>query len=337
MRKIPSASASTSFLSSLRHRSGRHAKAPHQRWSWFLFFRGIDVILRPAVKLFPKSLRRRAIDRAVDFVTERLNGEDGLGAIFPAMANATLMYDVLGDTANAAIARGSIDRLLVIHDHEAYCQPCVSPIWDTALTCHALLEMGGDDARASALRGLDWLVPNQVLDVVGDWAARRPHVRPGGWAFQYANPHYPDLDDTAVVVMAMDRARRSGAGGRYDQAIARAVEWVRGLQSTNGGWAAFDVDNVYDYLNNIPFADHGALIDPPTEDVTARCLSMFAQLGETPETSESSSARRPVSAPHAAQGRQLVRPLGPQLHLRHLVFTLCAQRLRHRSRLPRNP
>jgi squalene-hopene/tetraprenyl-beta-curcumene cyclase len=196
------------------------------------------------------------------------------------------MYDVLGDMAKAAIARESIDRLLVIHDHEAYCQPCVSPVWDTALTCHALLEMGGADAHASALRGLDWLVPEQVLDVVGDWAARRPHVRPGGWAFQYANPHYPDLDDTAVVVMAMDRARRTGAGGRYDQAIARAVEWVKGLQSTNGGWAAFDVDNVYDYLNNIPFADHGALIDPPTEDVTARCLSMLAQLGETPETSE---------------------------------------------------
>ena len=266
---------------------GPAPKAPHQHWSWFLLFRGIDVILRPAVKLFPKSLRQRAINRAVDFATERLNGEDGLGAIFPAMANATLMYDVLGDKANAAIARASIDKLLVIHEHEAYCQPCVSPIWDTALTCHALLEMGGNDAQASALRGLDWLVPNQVLDVVGDWATRRPHVRPGGWAFQYANPHYPDLDDTAVVVMAMDRARRSGAGDRYDQPIARAVEWVRGLQSTNGGWAAFDVDNVYDYLNSIPFADHGALIDPPTEDVTARCLSMFAQLGETPETSDS--------------------------------------------------
>ena len=101
--------------------------------------------------------------------------------------------------------------------------------------------------------------------------------------------------------MAMDRARRSGAGDRYDQAITRAVEWVRGLQSTNGGWAAFDVDNVHDYLNNIPFADHGALIDPPTEDVTARCLSMLAQLGETPETSELRGARRPVFARHAAQ------------------------------------
>ncbi len=268
---------------------GPAAKAPHQRWVWFALFRGVDFMLRPAVKFFPKGLRRRAIDRAVAFVTERLNGEDGLGAIFPAMANSVMMFDVLGNNTNAGVARDAIEKLLVVSSNEAYCQPCVSPVWDTGLACHALLEVGNDEARASALRGLDWLLPRQVLDVAGDWTTRRPHVRPGGWAFQYANPHYPDLDDTAVVVMAMDRARRSGAGKRYDQAIKRAVEWVEGLQSRNGGWAAFDVDNVYDYLNNIPFADHGALIDPPTEDVTARCVSMLAQLGETLDRGKSLS------------------------------------------------
>ena len=105
-------------------------------------------------------------------------------------------------------------------------------------------------------------------------------MRPGGWAFQYRNDHYPDLDDTAVVVMAMDRARgRLGAEG-YDEAIARGEEWTVGLQSKNGGWGAFDADNTYHYLNNIPFADHGALLDPPTADVSARCISMLAQLGE---------------------------------------------------------
>src|SRR5262245_46909487 len=192
------------------HTIGPAAKAPHQRWTWFALFRGIDVLLRPAVKLFPRRLRQRAIDRAVAFVSERLNGEDGLGAIFPAMANATMMFDVLGDGANAAIARASIEKLLVVGPNEAYCQPCVSPVWDTALTCQALLEVGGCAAAAAAIRGLDWLVPRQVLDIAGDWAARRPDVPPGGWAFQYANPHYPDLDDTAVVVMAMDRARRDG-------------------------------------------------------------------------------------------------------------------------------
>ena len=105
------------------------------------------------------------------------------------------------------------------------------------------------------------------------------------WAFQYANPHYPDLDDTAVVVMAMDRARATGTPDRFAPAIARAREWVEGMQSRDGGWAAFDADNTCYYLNNIPFADHGALLDPPSEDVTARCVSMLAQLGETPQTS----------------------------------------------------
>ena len=268
---------------------GPAAKAVHQSWIWFGLFRGIDAVLRPAVKVFPKRLRQRAIARAVAFVTERLNGDDGLGAIFPAMANSVMMFDVLGDEANAAIARASVEKLLVVGKDEAYCQPCVSPVWDTALACQTLLEIGGDEAQRAARKGLDWLLPRQVLDTVGDWAARRPQVRPGGWAFQYANPHYPDLDDTAVVVMAMDRARRIDADRRYDQAIERGAEWVKGLQSRNGGWAAFDVDNVYEYLNNIPFADHGALVDPPTDDVTARCVSMLAQLGETFGQSESLS------------------------------------------------
>jgi squalene-hopene/tetraprenyl-beta-curcumene cyclase len=268
---------------------GPAAKAVHQSWIWFGLFRGIDAVLRPAVKVLPKRVRQRAIARAVAFVTERLNGDDGLGAIFPAMANSVMMFDVLGDEANAAIARASVEKLLVVGKDEAYCQPCVSPVWDTALACQALLEIGGDEAQRAARKGLDWLLPRQVLDTVGDWAARRPQVRPGGWAFQYANPHYPDLDDTAVVAMAMDRAHRIDADRRYDQAIERGAEWVKGLQSRNGGWAAFDVDNVYEYLNNIPFADHGALVDPPTDDVTARCVSMLAQLGETFGQSESLS------------------------------------------------
>jgi squalene-hopene/tetraprenyl-beta-curcumene cyclase len=265
---------------------GPAGKAPHQKWAWFALFRALDVLVRPGIKLLPHRLRQRAIERAVDFVGGRLNGHDGLGAIFPAIANSVMMFDTLGETAAAATARTAVERLLVVHEHEAYCQPCVSPVWDTALACHALLETGSEQAIASACQGLEWLLPRQVLDIAGDWSTMRPDVRPGGWAFQYANPHYPDLDDTAVVVMAMDRARRIGAGGCYDGAIARGAEWVKGLQNSNGGWAAFDVDNTYDYLNNIPFADHGALIDPPTEDVTARCVSMLAQLGETMEASE---------------------------------------------------
>jgi squalene-hopene/tetraprenyl-beta-curcumene cyclase len=268
---------------------GTPEKAPHQNAGWFHFFRVVDVILRKATPLFPASLRKRAIARAVDFVTERLNGEDGLGAIYPAMANSIMMYEVLGypkDHPHAAIARASVEKLVVINDDEAYCQPCVSPIWDTGLACHALMESGGETAEANAGRGLNWLLPKQVLDVKGDWAERRPGVRPGGWAFQYANPHYPDLDDTAMVVMALDRMRKQVPTKDYDNAVARAREWIEGLLSRNGAWGAFDADNTHYWLNNIPFADHGALLDPPTEDVTARCISMLAQLGERPDTNE---------------------------------------------------
>jgi squalene-hopene/tetraprenyl-beta-curcumene cyclase len=266
---------------------GPPEKAPHQSLAWFTVFRVIDAVLRAAEPWFPVSLRQRALARAVEFVTERLNGEDGLGAIYPAIANSVMMFEALGfpkDHPDAATARAAVDRLVVVSDREAYCQPCVSPVWDTALACHALLEAGDEAAAVSARRGLQWLLPKQVLDVQGDWAARRPNVRPGGWAFQYANPHYPDLDDTAVVLMALDRMRKRQPTRDFETAIARGREWIEGLLSRNGGWGAFDADNTFHYLNNIPFADHGALLDPPTEDVTARCVSMLAQFGERPQT-----------------------------------------------------
>ena len=275
------------------HSIGMTRKAPHQSWGWFALFRGLDSVLRVIEPLFPKTLRTRAIDSAVAFVEQRINGEDGLGAIYPPMANTVMMYAALGKPADyppRALTRRGIEKLLVIGEQEAYCQPCVSPVWDTALTCHALIEAGSPEARASAERGLDWLKPRQVLDVRGDWAAKRPKVRPGGWAFQYNNDYYPDLDDTAVVVMAMDRVRQTTQSHEYDSAIARGREWIEGMQSRDGGWAAFDVNNLEYYLNNIPFSDHGALLDPPTEDVTARCMSMLAQLGDNRPSSEAVAA-----------------------------------------------
>ena len=271
------------------HTIGPAPKAPQQKALWFWFFRGVDNVLRVTEPYFPKGSRQRAFDRTVAWVTERLNGEDGLGAIFPAMANSVMMFDVLGypeSHPQRAIARASIERLLAVREHEAYCQPCVSPIWDTGLVCHALLEVGGEHAVTQVKRGLDWLTPKQILDVRGDWIARRPDLRPGGWAFQYANAHYPDVDDTAVVAMAMDRVQNLSGGKDFDASLVRAKEWILGMQSANGAWGAFDADNEFYYLNNIPFADHGALLDPPTEDVTARCLSMLAQFGETAANSE---------------------------------------------------
>ena len=257
----------------------------HRTFPWSQLFGGVDALLQKSTHLFPKDRRERAIAAAVAFVDERLNGTDGLGAIYPAMANSLMMYDALGvppHDPRVVQVRAAIEKLVVVGETEAYCQPCLSPVWDTALASLAMMEAGGE-AAATVEPALDWLKPLQELEVKGDWAANRPDVRPGGWAFQYANPHYPDLDDTAVVVMAMDRARPALAGdvGRFDMPIARAREWIEGLQSRNGGFGAFAADNDYTYLNYIPFADHGALLDPPTADVTARCVSMLAQLGET--------------------------------------------------------
>ncbi len=268
----------------------RYIRATRGKPLWNLGFGALDRVLKRIHTLWPKETRARAIQACVDFVVERLNGEDGLGAIYPAMANSVMMFDAIGhapDHPHRAMARASVERLLVRRpapdgQDEVYCQPCVSPVWDTALAAHAMMETGDDAAQASARHALDWLRPRQVLDVRGDWADWRPAVRPGGWAFQYNNPHYPDLDDTAVVVMAFDRAR-GGADGASDPAIDRGIEWAVGLQSRDGGWGAFDADNDYRYLNDIPFADHGALLDPPTADVTARCVSMLMQLGGAPD------------------------------------------------------
>jgi squalene-hopene/tetraprenyl-beta-curcumene cyclase len=247
-----------------------------------LAFGMLDRLLRVAEPFFPADPRRRAIDKAVTFVTERLNGEDGLGGIFPAMANAAMMFDCLGygpDHPGLATALASLRKLLVLDGERSYCQPCLSPVWDTALACHALMEVEDIRLEATIRRALDWLQTKQVLEVVGDWAAARPGLRPGGWAFQFENPYYPDLDDTAAVALALDRF----GSARYRVAIDRAAEWVIGMQSRGGGWGSFDADNTHFYLNHIPFADHGALLDPPTADVSGRCLSFLTQIGYAPD------------------------------------------------------
>ncbi len=258
---------------------GTKVKPPRASGSiWATIFNLIDDVLRGFEPLFPKRKREQAIDAAVAFITERLNGEDGLGGIYPAMANTVMMFDCLGvapSDPRVVTARAALKKLLVLTPGRTYCQPCLSPVWDTGLAAHALLETGSPTSVEAARRGLDWLTRCQVTELAGDWTMTRPGLKPGGWAFQYANPHYPDLDDTAMVALALDRLDRA----QYRGAVTRATEWLIGMQSRNGGWASFDADNTYYYLNYIPFADHGALLDPPTADVSARCVGLFGQLG----------------------------------------------------------
>lgn len=237
-----------------------------------------DKVARILVPFVPQSAQMRAIDKAMSFVKERLNGEDGLGGIFPAMANTLMAFDALGyakDDPDYVTARIAVDKLLVEEEDCTWCQPCLSPVWDTALATHALLEAGHSGEDPVIVRAGTWLLDRQILDVQGDWSVNRQNVRPGGWAFQYRNDHYPDVDDTAVVVAALDRA----GDEKWRESIDRGSEWVRGMQGSRGGWGAFDADNEYYWLEHIPFADHGALLDPATADVSARCVSMLAQLG----------------------------------------------------------
>ena len=253
------------------------------RNGWGRFFKTVDAVMQKAEPRFSKERRQKHIEEAVRWVGERLNGEDGLGAIYPAMANSVMMYDVLGyapDHPQASIAWQSVQNLVTIKDEEAYCQPCFSPIWDTGLAAHAMAEAQGPGPGlgvADVERAAAWLVERQITEVRGDWAEIKPDVPPGGWAFQFNNDHYPDVDDTAVVGMLL---HRNGDPG-HAEAIERARHWIIGMQSRNGGWGAFDADNTHAYLNHIPFADHGALLDPPTADVTARCVSFLAQLGHS--------------------------------------------------------
>jgi len=242
------------------------------RCNW-LFLR-LERLARKGECLIPSGVRRLATRRAMDWIGERLNGTDGLGAIFPAMVNAyeaLLLTGVPPDDPRCRQAREALEKLVIHRGEESFCQPCVSPVWDTALSALALSETGRGEDLESALQGLDWLKARQILEVRGDWAEKRPDVPPGGWPFQFGNDHYPDLDDTALVAFAMHKINPV----RYEDSIHRAIAWLKGLQSRNGGFASFEVNNTQYYLNEIPFADHGALLDPPTADVSARCAMLF--------------------------------------------------------------
>jgi len=242
-------------------------------------FLGLDKLGRVTRPLIPNKMHQLAIDKAVAWFTERLNGEDGLGGIFPAMVNAYEAMLLLGypkDHEHVVTARKAIDKLLVINENDAYCQPCLSPVWDTGLAALALQEADKHGNSASLTRAYDWLKTKQLSDEPGDWRIDRPNSEGGGWAFQFENPHYPDVDDTAVVAFAMADSNFPD----LDESIHRATRWIVDMQSKNGGYGAFDIDNTYYYLDEIPFADHGALLDPPTSDVSARCAMLMARVAQ---------------------------------------------------------
>jgi squalene-hopene/tetraprenyl-beta-curcumene cyclase len=277
----------------------------------------VDRLAKRLMPLVPGSIHRLAMARAEAWTRAHMQGAGGIGAIFPAMANAVMALQSLGygpDDADFQRGVKAIDDLLMDCSagspeqddvpilpcgssgastapalrlapraghagggEQHLCQPCVSPIWDTCLNLSALLESGVPTEHPAVARAVSWLLAQQV-GIKGDWADKVPDLEPGGWAFQFENELYPDLDDTSKVLMALIRA---GVMDDPEQRreMSRAINWVIGMQSSDGGWGAFDVDNSYLYLNDIPFADHGALLDPSTADLTGRCIEMLANVG----------------------------------------------------------
>jgi squalene-hopene/tetraprenyl-beta-curcumene cyclase len=241
-------------------------------FSWRNFFLATDKLLRWWERHGSRTIRTRAIRRAEQWMLDRTRYTDGLGAIYPPMQYVIMALDLLGyaaDHPDRIEAQAQFDRLMVNDGERFFFQPCFSVVWDTAIVAFALGEAGG--APHDAMRQCaDWLLAKEVRRK-GDWSVKRPNVEPGGWYFEYANEFYPDIDDTAMVLLGLHHARGSNDTSQRD-AEQRAVQWLLAMQSKDGGWAAFDVDNDWKPLSYVPFADHNAMLDPTCPDITGRVL-----------------------------------------------------------------
>jgi squalene-hopene/tetraprenyl-beta-curcumene cyclase len=239
-------------------------------FSWRNFFLKADRYLKFTERKMWRGMRTRAIRKAEKWMLERTRYTDGLAAIYPPMMYVIMALDLLGypkDHPDVKEAEQQFFNLLVDDERGFYFQPCFSVVWDTAIAAHALGESGLAPDQAMT-RCADWLVAREVRRK-GDWAIKRPNVEPSGWVFEFANDHYPDIDDTAYVLMALSHSRASQG---HDACVKRAVNWLLAMQSSDGGWAAFDVDNNWNMLSAVPFADHNAMLDPTCPDITGRVL-----------------------------------------------------------------
>ncbi|MDR3700447.1 MAG: squalene--hopene cyclase [Candidatus Sulfopaludibacter sp.] len=246
--------------------------------TWHNTFLTIDRLLKWWERSGSKSLRRRAIEKARDWMVHRLEHSDGLGAIYPPMMYSVMALDVLGYPADHPLRVETLrqfDNLMVDDGERFFFQPCFSPVWDTAIGAYALAQ--SEPKSTAVRRAADWLLAREVRRK-GDWSVKRPKTEPSGWAFEYNNEFYPDIDDTAMVMLALSEA--AGSNPPAQKAChARAVRWLLDMQSSDGGWAAFDADNNWRFLNQVPFADHNAMLDPTCADITGRVLEALAGHG----------------------------------------------------------
>jgi squalene-hopene/tetraprenyl-beta-curcumene cyclase len=261
-------------------RTGRELPPLEHGFSWKTFFHATDWVLRNAEQHRWKPLRRTALRAAEKWMIERLEGSDGLGAIFPAIMNAVLALDCLGYSHSDPVFErelGNFWRLAIEERDSMRMQPCFSPIWDTAIALFASAKSGLEPTNPALRRGAEWLISKQVLQP-GDWAIKNSKGEPGGWAFEFANEPYPDVDDTAMVLLALSRVQLADAE-RQRESMRRGLNWLLSMQSSDGGWASFELDSNKTVLCKFPYADHNAMLDPSTADITGRVLEMLGSLG----------------------------------------------------------
>jgi squalene-hopene/tetraprenyl-beta-curcumene cyclase len=248
--------------------------------SWSNFFLGVDAVFKAIDRWVPRSWRQRGVRAAHRWMVEHFENSDGLGAIFPPMIYTVIALKCLGydpDSPSVRWAWRQLDDLRIDEEDRTRMQPCVSPIWDTAIATIALSDAQQPDDDSAISRAVDWLLAKEVRSP-GDWQARRPGIEPSGWHFQYRNEFYPDIDDTAMVLMALLRSPEAESPA-IQEAIRRGTNWLLAMQNRDGGWAAFDADIDNEVLTKVPFADHNAMLDPSCADITARVIELFGTLG----------------------------------------------------------
>ena len=279
-REIPNAAAIDELYTQPRSETDYSIRRPDKLIGWKSLFYAGDAVLRQFEKLWWKPTRAQAIRKAERWIVDHQEADGSWGGIQPPWVYSLIALKELGYPLDHPVMRSGIegfDAFCLEEGDRLRVQACVSPVWDTCLALIGLLDAGIDPGHPSMTRAGEWLVRGQIL-TGGDWQVKASDLPPGGWAFEFHNNQYPDLDDTSEIVMALDRVGLADDRTKR-AAISRAVTWLLGMQSSNGGWAAFDKNNTRTLLAKIPFSDFGETIDPPSVDVTAHTLEMLGQLG----------------------------------------------------------
>jgi len=286
-KKIPAEMGIDELFVGGRHGNHLHLKWAQKKISWRNFFLVLNRVVHFCERFHIRPLRYLALKKAERWMLDRFEKSDGLGAIYPGILNSIVALRCLGystDDPQVIRALSEFEKLgideagIANHSEPSFrMQPCMSPVWDTALAMFALGESGVPKDDPRMLKAADWILSKEVR-AKGDWAVKAPNVEPGGWYFEFNNEFYPDVDDSAMVLLGLDKVENPRE--RYQHEVCqRAIDWIFTMQCRNGGWASFDKDNTRMVFQNIPFADHNAMLDPPTVDITGRVLEMLAAYG----------------------------------------------------------